>query len=196
MYCNIILYTFFLGFLSFANCGINTFSKNNLRRLKETPATIQEIDLSKYLGNWYQIYGSPTNVIFQGYGKCITANYGLLENQDISVLNSQLNSKNELEQISGYAYFKNYSEPGKLTVHLDGTPVDAPYWIVKLGEVKDQQYQYSIITTPSGVSLWVLTRDIDTFFFYYDKEVREFLDYYQFNYDSIKQDETCVYSKY
>jgi lipocalin len=162
--------------------------------MKETPDTIDQIDLDSYLGYWYQIYGSPTNVIFQGYGKCITAEYGSLDNGYISVLNSQRNLENELEQISGYAYYKNVSEPGQLTVHLDGTPVDAPYWIVLLGEVKDEQYQYSIITTPSGVSLWVLVRDIDVFLENYDEEVREFLEDNNYKYVAIEHDENCVYA--
>lgn len=162
--------------------------------IKETPNTIDQIDLDSYLGYWYQIYGSPTNVIFQGYGKCITAEYGSLENGYISVLNSQLNLENELEQISGYAYYKNVSEPGQLTVHLDGTPVDAPYWIVLLGEVKDEQYQYSIVTTPSGVSLWVLVRDIDVFLEYYDEEVRRFLEDNNYKYVTIEHDDNCVYA--
>jgi lipocalin len=160
---------------------------------KETPNTIDQINIDSYLGYWYQIYGSPTNVIFQGYGKCITAEYGLLENDNISVLNSQVNLENELEQISGYAYYKNVSEPGKLTVHLDGTSVDAPYWIVLLGEEKDKQYQYSIVTSPSGVSLWVLVRDINVFLEYYDEEVREFLEEYNYKYVTIEHDDNCVY---
>ena len=117
---------------------------NNLRGSK-SPEVVKELDVNKYLGNWYQIYGAPTNVIFQEYGKCLTAQYGLLENGDVSVLNSQINSNNELEQISGYAYYTNTSEPGKLSVHLDGVPVDSPYCVVKLGEELNGQYQYSII---------------------------------------------------
>ena len=117
---------------------------NNLRGSK-SPEVVKELDVNKYLGNWYQIYGAPTNVIFQEYGKCLTAQYGLLENGDVSVLNSQINSNNELEQISGYTYYTNTSEPGKLSVHLDGVPVDSPYWVVKLGEELNGQYQYSII---------------------------------------------------
>jgi lipocalin len=167
--------------------------KTNLRGLKETPSTVQAVEVEKYLGRWYQVYGAPTNYIFQGYGKCITADYGLLDNGNISVLNAQLNLQDELEQISGYAYYKNDTEPGKLTVHLDGTPVDAPYWVVKLGEVKDEQYQYSIITTPSGISLWVLVRNIDDYFKNYDIEVKQFLDDYNFKYVSIHQDDTCIY---
>jgi len=150
--------------------------------------TISSINVDNYLGHWLQVYQAPTNVIFQGYGTCITADYGLLDNGYISVLNSQLDENKELEQISGYGYYKNISEPGKLTVHLDGVPVDSPYWIVKLGEVKDNQYQYTIITNPSGISLWVLTRNVDEFKKLYDKEVVEFLEQYNFKYKPVSQD--------
>jgi lipocalin len=151
------------------------------------PETINELNINSYLGNWLQVYGVPTNTIFQGYGTCITADYGLLDNGYISVVNSQLNKNKEFETINGYGYYKNISEPGQLTVHLDGVPLDSPYWIVKLGEIVDNQYQYTIITTPSGISLWVLTRDIERFNQYYDEEVKEFLDKNNFKYNTIKQ---------
>lgn len=158
----------------------------------DLPNTITTINLDSYLGHWVQIYGAPTNVIFQGYGTCITADYGLLENGNINVVNTQINENQDTEQITGYAYYKNLSEPGKLTVHLEEVPVDSPYWIVKLGEIKNNQYQYSIITTPSGVSLWVLARDVDTFMKLYDEEVSEFLRQYHFKYTTIQQD-NCYY---
>jgi lipocalin len=163
-------------------------------RGSKTLETVNDLNVNYYLGNWYQIYGAPTNVVFQGYGKCITAQYGLLENGNVSVLNSQINSNNVLEQIYGYAYYTNTSEPGKLNVHLDGVPVDSPYWVVKLGEVVADQYQYSIISVPSGISLWVLTRDIDNFYNLYYKEVKQYLDDNHFKYETIIQDDTCEYS--
>lgn len=159
---------------------------------KETPTTITSININNYLGHWDQVYQAPTNVIFQGYGTCITADYGVLENGNINVINTQLNENNEIEQITGYGYYKNISEPGKLTVHLEGVPVDSPYWIVKLGEVTNNQYQYAIITTPSFISLWVLVRDINTFFELYDMEVTNFLDQYNFKYTEVSQ-KNCNY---
>jgi apolipoprotein D and lipocalin family protein len=156
--------------------------------VRSSPIPVDKVDIDKYLGNWYQVYGAPTNAIFQGYGKCITAEYGVLPDGNISVLNAQLNAKNELEQIAGYAYYKNVSEPGKLTVHLDGTPTDAPYWVVALGEVNNDQYQYSIVTTPSGISLWVLARNVNLFLREYDAEVRAFLEAGEYKYVTIEQD--------
>jgi lipocalin len=73
-------------------------------------------------------------------------------------------------------------------VHLDGVPVDSPYWIVKLGEIVENQYQYTIITTPSGISLWVLARDIDVFMKNYNTEVEDFLHQSNFKYTEVKCD--------
>jgi lipocalin len=160
------------------------------------PTTINELDLNSYLGHWVQMYGAPTNAIFQGYGTCATADYGLLDNGQVSVLNTQLNKNKEIEKINGYGYYANVSEPGKLTVHLDGVPVDAPYWIVKLGEIVDDQCQYSIVTTPSGISLWVLTRDVERFNELYSKEVTDFLDANNFKYVPIKQTDCQPNIKY
>ena len=187
-----LFYTFFIGILSLVNSE-PSYNLRVERELKANPVTVPEIEVDKYLGYWYQIYGAPTNVIFQGYGKCITAEYGLLDDGNISVLNSQLNENDELEQIGGYAYYTNSSEPGKLTVHLDGTPVDAPYWIVKLGEIIDEEYQYSIVTSPSGISLWVLVRDMYTFLENYDEEVTQYLDNNGYKYELIEQDISCDY---
>ena len=160
---------------------------------KDVIIPVSQLDIKNYLGHWLQVYQAPTNVIFQGYGTCITADYGILDNGNINVINTQINKNNEIEQINGYGYYKNISEPGKLTVHLEGVPVESPYWVVKLGEIKNNQYQYSIITTPSGISLWVLVRDINTFFELYNKEVVDFLNDYNFKYETVSQN-NCNYN--
>ena len=149
--------------------------------------TVNDLNVNYYLGNWYQVYASPIDFTFQGYGKCITANYGLLQNGNISVLNSQINKNNELEEIAGYAYYLNTKQPGRLFVHLDGVPHAAPYWVVKLGEVVDNEYQYSIVTVPSTITLWVLTRDVDLFYKKYNAEVVDFLIENDFRYVTVQQ---------
>ncbi len=156
-----------------------------------TPVSL--LNIPNYLGHWLLAYQAPTNFIFQGYGTCITADYGLLDNGNVNVINTQIDKQNEVEQITGYGYYKNISEPGKLTVHLEGVLVDAPYWVIKLGEVKNNQYEYSIITTPSGISLWVLVRNINSFFELYNEEVIEFLNLYQFKYETVSQT-NCNYN--
>jgi apolipoprotein D and lipocalin family protein len=158
------------------------------------PATVPELDIEKYTGRWYQVLGAPTNEIFQGYGTCITADYGILSNGSLSVLNAQLDKNGDLEEIAGHAYYKNVSDPGKLTVYLQGTPEDGPYWVVKLGEIKNEQYQYSIITVPSQISLWVITRNVQEFYDKYAESVTYYLDQQNYHYTTIVQNENCTYA--
>ena len=58
---------------------------------KILPSTVDKLNVNNYLGHWLQIYGAPTNTIFQGYVTCLTADYGLFDNGYVSVLNTQLN---------------------------------------------------------------------------------------------------------
>ena len=150
--------------------------------------TVNELDLSKYTGHWYQVYSAPFDFTFQGYGKCITADYQITGTNNVSVLNAQYNINDEYEEISGYAFYKDVNEPGKLTVVLEGTPFLAPYWVLQLGEVVNDEYQYSIISVPNGPSLWVLARNISYFFKYDDYEVIKYIDEYNFNYVKVDQD--------
>jgi lipocalin len=158
------------------------------------PVTVPNLDVEKYTGRWFQVLGAPTNEIFQGYGTCLTADYGLLSNGSVSVLNSQIDKNGNLEEIAGYAYYKNASEQGKLTVYLEGTPFDGPYWVVKLGEVKNDQYQYSIITVPSQISLWVISRNVQEFYSEYAETVTSYLDSQKYHYETIIQDSNCKYA--
>jgi len=158
------------------------------------PETVQELDVEKYTGRWYQVLGSPTNELFQGYGTCITADYGILPNGSVSVLNAQTDKNGDLEEIAGHAYYKNESEPGKLTVYLQGTPFDGPYWVVQLGEIINSHYQYSIVTVPSQISLWVITRNVAEFFDAYAKSVVTYLDDHSYRYETILQNEKCKYA--
>ena len=156
-----------------------------------TIPSVKELDLEKYIGHWYQVYASPVDFTFQGYGKCITADYDIQGANNVSVLNSQLNKNDELEQIEGYAFYKDLTEPGQLSVHLDGVPVISPYWVVKLGDRDTAaEYTYSIITVPSGPSLWVLARNVSEFFVFDADEVGAFLDSYQLFYVKVDQ-ENC-----
>jgi apolipoprotein D and lipocalin family protein len=156
--------------------------------------TVPELDVNRYIGHWYQVYASPFDFTFQGYGKCITADYGILGNNNVSVLNSQYSKEDAFEQIAGYAFYKDLSEPGQLSVHLDGVPTIAPYWVVKLGEdLSLEEYSYSIIAVPTGPSLWVLARNVADFFERDDAEVREFLDLYNLIYVKVEQEDCPTY---
>ena len=70
--------------------------------------TVPQLDVKKYLGHWLLVYQAPTNVIFQGYGTCITADYGLLDNGNVNVINTQIDKHNEIDQINGMDIIKMY----------------------------------------------------------------------------------------
>jgi len=148
---------------------------------------VKELDLQKYEKRWFQIYGNKFDQTFQKYGNCITADYNILPNGNISVLNSEYSLTNKLEQISGYAYYKynikSKLNTGALTVRLDGVPHESPYWIVNLGPVINYQYDWAIVTDPFQLSLFVLVRDIDRFYRYYEQEILDIL--YGYGYDNI-----------
>jgi hypothetical protein len=58
-----------------------------------------------------------------------------------------------------------------------------------LGPIINDEYQYSIITTPTGGSMWTLVRDLDN---YDDETIVKHLEDYEFKYVDIKQD-NCEY---
>jgi len=140
------------------------------------------------MGHWFQVYAAPFDYTFEGYGKCMTADYKILDTNNISVLNSKYKKKNVLQQISVYAYYKDLSKPGQLSVTLEGVPVVAPYWVLDLGKIVNNEYQYSIISVPVGPSLWVLARNVEEFFSLFNDDVVKFLDEYKFRYIKVEQD--------
>tara|TARA_Y100000287_G_C14142033_1_gene315202 strand:+ start:172 stop:687 length:516 start_codon:yes stop_codon:yes gene_type:complete len=150
--------------------------------------TVSDLKVEPYLGTWYQVYSGPYNKIIQGKGRCTTAEYGLLEENKISVLNSQIDSNNQLNTIGGYAYAKNESDLAKLTVKLDGVPSEAPYWVVAIGPIEKKVYQYSVVSEPNTIFMWVLARNVEDFFENYDEDVQEYLK--SNNFKSVKTDQT------
>lgn len=160
---------------------------------------VDEVDLSQYTGTWYQVYGDLIDRTFEGFGSCITATYTLNDDDgNVSVFNRQVSPNGTVETISGVAYYDDGNEGGELTVDLEGTPGSAPYWIVSLGPVVENQYSYSIVSDNKQLSLFVLTRDVNNFFRMYDDDVLSYLDQYgfdkKFNSPIITKQTECVYS--
>ena len=63
----------------------------------------------------------------------------------VGVVNNDTSVKDELEQIEGIAYYEDGNYRGQLTVKLEDLPSD-PYWVVALGPVENNMYQYSIVS--------------------------------------------------
>ena len=67
-----------------------------------------------------------------------------------------------------------------MTVQLKDLP-EAPYWVIELGPIYDNMYDYSIVSDNAKVSLFVLTRNISRFYKEYDEKVLVSLDNFGFN---------------
>ncbi|KAL2804927.1 apolipoprotein D precursor, partial [Daubentonia madagascariensis] len=78
-----------------------------------TPPVQENFDVNKYLGRWYEIEKIP--VSFEK-GSCIQANYSLMENGNIKVLNKELRHDGTVNEIEGEATQVNLTEPAKLGV--------------------------------------------------------------------------------
>lgn len=140
---------------------------------------VDELDLDKYVGRWYEVYGDRFDMTFQGNGKCVEAFYKF-NDYNVSVLNTQQDKNNNLDSITGFAYYKEGDSGGYLTVQLEDLP-EAPYWVIELGPVYDNMYDYSIVSDNAQLSLFVLTRDVSRFKELYLDNVLSSLDDFGFN---------------
>lgn len=144
-----------------------------------TTAQISVFNQTQYLGRWYQVYSDLfVEATFENSSLCDTADYGLYPNNTISVWNRerQYSVDGPERQIFGWAALsENASTPGELTVHLETTAFPAPYWIYQLGPVIEEKYEYSIVSDPLKLTLFVLARNVSRFFTKYNESVFEYL---------------------
>jgi len=164
--------------------------------------TVPELIPESYVGRWYQVYSNFWADLFSNIFEpdCVTADYAVINATYVSVYNANWRFDGEYtDDISGYAYIPDVSDPGKLKVVLDGVPVEGDYWIFKLGPIIEGQYQYSLITDgEASRQLFVLARDPQEFAELYDKEVTEYLALHGFTGDlkqpyAITHNDDCVY---
>ena len=155
---------------------------------------VDELVISQYMGKWYQVYKDNFDNLFQKNGKCSTADYSLREDNIVEVLNKQI-TNNHYDSITGIAYYNEDDCCGYLTVQLkDQSP--APYWVLELGPIVDNFYDYSIVSDNNAISLFVLARDVDRFYKLYqqqvDKSLKEFGFTKSYNKPEIMNQTNCV----
>lgn len=181
----------------FEMININTENEYNDNYHDYSP--VDNVDLDMYSGRWYEIYKNHFDMLFQGEGKCAVADYTITSN-NISVVNSQIDKNGRIDQITGYAFYQNGDSGGKLSVSLSGVPRAMPYWIIKLGPVVNNQYEYSIISDDRQISLFVLARDVDVFYKKYNTQVKKSLQELGFtnniNKPVVMSQDNCDYSKF
>lgn len=143
------------------------------------PLVVPSVDVNQYLGSWYQVYSDfAVQSTFENSSYCVTATYGINENNTISVLNqeTQFGVNGPVRLIHGWAAPNNETDPsGALTVHLQTVGLGAPYWILQLGPIVNDMYDYSIVSDPFRFTLFVLARNITNFYQTYNETVLEWL---------------------
>lgn len=140
--------------------------------------TVSSLNTTAYLGRWYQVYSDlAVEATFENASFCDTADYGLNTNNTISVLNRerQYSVDGPERVINGWAAATDARQPGQLTVHLQTVGLGAPYWIYELGPLVDNMYDYSVVSDPLRLTLFVLARNVSRFYSYYNASVYNML---------------------
>jgi len=114
------------------------------------PDVVPQVDLSLYLGTWYEIASFPQR--FQRGCEDTKAVYSLRADGTIEVLNSCFrNGKTDVAK--GKAWVADKTTNAKLKVSFFW-PFRGDYWIIELGK----DYDYAVVAGPSRNYLWILAR--------------------------------------
>ena len=122
--------------------------------------TVSSVDLNRYAGRWYEIARYPNRFQKQCMGET-TADYKLLPNGRIEVINQCRKSDGSLKAAKGEARIIDTATRSKLEVrfapsYLSFLPfVWGDYWIIDLGP----NYEYSVVGDPSRKYFWILARE-------------------------------------
>jgi apolipoprotein D and lipocalin family protein len=127
--------------------------------VRNPPATAGSVDITRYLGRWYEIARLP--MPFQKASEAAMAEYGLNTNGTLSVHNIAVRPDGSEHGIRGYATPLNPPENTKLAVRFNTwfalfipVPKEGNYWIL----YKDAAYSRAIVGTPDRKYLWILAR--------------------------------------
>jgi apolipoprotein D and lipocalin family protein len=145
--------------LSLILLGLSLVSCSTTRSRVDAPVTAEAVDLSLYIGRWYEIARLP--MPFQKVNEAAIAEYGAHADGTISVHNIAIRPDGSQRDIRGYAKVLNPPENTKLTVRfktwfgpLIPVPKEGNYWILHV----DEDYEEAIVGAPSRKYLWLLAR--------------------------------------
>ncbi len=132
-----------------AGCATSTTERQRLPPLE----TVAHVDLSRYVGTWYEIASFPQS--FQRGCTATTATYTLREDGDVDVLNRCRKGSVDGEERSarGRARVVDRATNAKLKVSFF-RPFWGDYWIVDLAD----DYSYAVVGHPGRDYLWILAR--------------------------------------
>jgi apolipoprotein D and lipocalin family protein len=117
-------------------------------------AVVNEVELGRYTGRWYEIARYPNS--FERGCVGVTADYSLREDGRINVLNTCVEGDldGNVRTIQGIARVVDEETNAKLAVAFFG-PFEGDYWVLELGE----DYEYAVVGEPSRRFLWILSRE-------------------------------------
>jgi apolipoprotein D and lipocalin family protein len=115
--------------------------------------TVESVELPRYMGTWYEIAKFPQ--WFENGLVGITANYTLLPNGKVQVVNSgyKKDFNGKLKVAKGKAWSVDPKTNAKLKVCFFW-PFAGNYWILELGK----DYEYAVVGDRSRDYLWILAR--------------------------------------
>jgi apolipoprotein D and lipocalin family protein len=121
------------------------------------PAPVNSVDLSKYVGLWYEIAKIPNRFQDQCAGNT-TAAYELREDGRIAVINRCVKKDGSTNEARGIAKVIDTQSNARLKVSfveiLGLSLFWGDYWIIGL----DENYRYAIVGSPSRKYGWILSR--------------------------------------
>jgi apolipoprotein D and lipocalin family protein len=117
--------------------------------------TVTRVELSRYLGSWYEIARYP-NRFEKQCDRDVSVTYGLREDGRISVLNTCVKADGTRDEAKGWAKISDPSTNAKLKVTFFW-PFFGNYWVLELG----QNYEYAVVGEPGRKYLWILSRRPD-----------------------------------
>lgn len=121
--------------------------------------TVSAVDLKRYAGKWYEVARLPNSFQKKCAGN-VSAEYKLLDDGKIEVVNSCKETNGKLSVATGKAKIADEKTNSKLEVRfapawLSFLPfVWGDYWIVELGE----NYDYAVVASPDRKYFWILSR--------------------------------------
>ena len=119
----------------------------------ETVKPVKDFELSKYLGQWYEI--ARLDHRFERGLEQVSAEYTLRDDGGVNVVNRGFSTKKgEWKRAAGKAYFVEDKNTGYLKVSFFG-PFYGSYVIF---EQDKENYQYAFIAGPDESYLWFLSR--------------------------------------
>lgn len=121
--------------------------------LPEGIEPVQNFDLQRYLGTWYEI--ARLDHSFERGLEQVTAEYSLREDGGVQVVNRGYKTETGVwKEVTGRAYFVEDRNVGRLKVSFFG-PFYGGYNIIALDQA---DYQWAMICGPTREYLWILAR--------------------------------------